>query len=115
MSENPTDCLSMPSASIGPSEARSASDWCPCGSRCDGHAVGPACGHPEGWWGITLCRCGVPLPPGLSDPEARIERPLSDYHESYDEGTVYREETRYSDRSPREGWEAAWRVHRATR
>lgn len=81
---------------------------CPCGGRCDGHAVGPACGHPEDWWGITLCRCGVHLPPGLSDPEARIERAPSDYHESEDEGTVY------SDRSPREEWTGVWQTKRET-
>lgn len=70
---------------------------CPCGSRCDGHAVA-APEDPGTEW------CGV----GLMDAlhwSTRTGRPPAEMIE----------ETRYSDRSPREGWEAAWRVHRATR
>lgn len=48
------------------------------------------CGHPETWWGYTVCGCGAALPPGLCDPEARLERVPPDYHDSEDEGTVYR-------------------------
>lgn len=61
---------------------------CPCGSRCDGHAVAAPEDPGTEWCGVAAVTT---------------------------EGEPYREETRYSDRSPREELGAAWRVHRATR
>lgn len=81
---------------------------CPCGSRCDGHAVAAPEDPGLEWDGIDTAPRGGHALMGGPEPMT-LQDPMT--------GEVFRiiEETRYSDRSPREGWEAAWRVHRATR
>lgn len=124
---------------------------CPCGSRCDGHAVAAPEDPGLEWDGIEMTQaewdemehqtlhehyCGGCVCPvcGAGDLVATTEgedvigrrhfgpKDCCDgkYGQPHERWCRYWQpapigETRYSDRSPREGWEAAWRVHRATR
>lgn len=75
---------------------------CPCGSRCDGHAIGapedPGCE----WCGVATTEGEV-----IDVLEARLKAELA-------RGIMTREEFIAAERSPREEWVGAWKVKQET-